>query len=174
MLQIITKYKPSVIGKVKIVKVAKGTAIPIYSTNNVITNEMPEFLTGGPTYDYTHIYGQWGSQVNFAEGGGPYFTAQNTDTVADLTTATISTGNAEIPITYRVRTTQTGQSSFTYNILTLMALMTANNDGVYVGAGLVCQADNKELLLTHVAFPGFLKRSFFDLMIIWDLIFSNS
>ena len=175
MIHLLDK-KPSLgRGTVKIYKRDKY----IGTYHNQITNEVAEFFTGwlsGDTdYQFTHIYGQWGTAINYPESGGPYITPDRADVVTDLTTATIFTTNAEVPIVQRSRVTEPDQSEFTNNIISCVGIFSNNDTQVYVGAGLVCKLPSgKELLLAHVPFNGILKQSSYDIVVVWDWLFTNN
>lgn len=120
------------------------------------------------------MYGQYGTSVNFPEGGGPYITPDESDKVIDLDNgSTIFTTNAEIGIKHRTSFTQENQSTYSNNILSNIAVFSDNDNQVYIGFGLVCEIPGKKLLLSHVATEGILKRPSVSIVVVWDWTFTN-
>ncbi len=178
------------IGKVFIQKIPSGLSIEKllrlcinekrfkHSISNLVTNESAEmfagWLAGEEAYKFTHMYGQWGDSATYPENGGPFFTPQRDDQVADLDTGSISTVDARVPIIHKFTSTQPGQSEFSNNIISSIGIFTGNTGKSYIGVGLVCELPtNRKLLLAHVALDGIIMESGYDILIMWDWIFSN-
>lgn len=178
-------------GRVTIYKVASGITneeiqkliaeknYPCEKISNLITDEVAEFFTGylggDSNYQFTHVYGQWGEVATYPEGGGPFFTPVRSNQVTDLTYAGVFTMDAQVPIIHKFRSTQAGQSEFANNRVSVIGIITGNNNKSYIGAGLVCRLPSgQELLLAHVALDGILKDSSFNIMIVWDWLFTNT
>ena len=149
----------------------------IIVTKNEVTNDVAEFMagymSGNSDFKLTHIYGQYGNELDFPDGGGPFFVPAKDDSIEDLETATISVEQEKI-ITMSTKT-QEGQTKYKNNVLSVLSLMTQNDGKVFIGAGLVCKLPSgRELLLGHVAFKGIKKESNYGITIGWEWILENN
>lgn len=168
MITVKEKYPVGLKGTLQILKERDV----ICREDNVITDEVSEFSTlmmSAPTsYQMSHIYGQYGTVIDFPVGTGPFFTPMKTDKVTDLTTSTISIEKA--PIIARHNLVVSTSSS---TITVIASMMGFPGTQSYVGAGLVCATPTRELLLSHIALNGILKTVDFDLTFVWTWTYTN-
>lgn len=159
---------------IKITGTVKITYKKSTQVNNIICNGMADFLSSyllnDKSFQISHIYGQWGEAVDFPEGTGPFFTPLKTDTVTSLTGANFYTTNAQVPIIGRTRSLASNNVDYFSNY---QAVITGNNNKIYIGAGLVCKTPSKEILIAHTAFDGILKESSHDLFLEWSIRFGG-
>lgn len=148
----------SVRGTLTIQTVEKKIIVP-----NLVLDNITDFLTDRDR-KLNYIYGQWGEEPEYEEGGGPYFVPTTTDEIPE-------DGIEETRIIYQGRRSEDG---YTNNVLTSISYMTSHDDGIYYGAFLVSKDPIKGVLpICHTPFLGIKKVAGSDIILIWDLIFSN-
>ena len=163
----IIKIKDNITGK--IIKQINGSNLVRYEGSDILAKA----ISGETNFEIGYIYGEHADPAasGYVSGSLNGLVAARGDTIATLRTAPRDTVNAESQILYK--NYNNSDSSYSYNIATYTVSISSElvNNRIFVGAGLVCKIGTSEYLFSHSYFPGHIKLSNHEIIVIWSVEF---
>lgn len=123
----------------------------------MITIGIKDFLSRklrGENISIVGMYSEYGTDIDFPEGTGPFFTVQESDTIDD-----ISDDKIFVPV-YSISGT---------NVLDIMCFINDMDDKIHYGFNLIAKQNDEEILIARNSGIGIKKRPGVKIGIFWGI-----
>lgn len=127
-----------------------------------MTNGMKEYQArrdSGEDISIIGMYSEFGTELGYPPGTGPFFTPAVTDTIDD-----ISSNKVFVPIYTITKTTD--------NTTNIVCLINDEDNKVHYGYNLIAKVGNKEILIARTAGVGKLKTPNVKIGVFWEITYT--